>query len=425
MSGKICVWTSKRSSRAHALKSQGMSHKDISSTLSREEGIPITQAAVENHLGRSKDPGYVRTDGRREDDKIMIEENRRLREENKILSAKVESAYGLEEMVVRTVEKAIVKLPKRQLVLASPIESTSGDEEEACLVISDSQMGSCIKPEHTAGLSTYSWDEFLKRSMILRKVTEKILRTEGATTKIKKLNIFMVGDMVEGELIFPNQLAYLDQTVMDQVTKGAQEFHDLITYLSGLVDKVEIYATPGNHGRASRKGEGHPISNWDYAFYVMMSLMLRDNPKIKIHISKAPVMALQMMGKNILVSHGDETVGWSGLPWYGMQRDTLKQMAMLGIPLDLVIKAHHHQQAEFTISAIDFVANGSWQGATDFSVRVCKSVTVPVQKIFGFHRKWGRTWTRNIVLADINKLKANPDGIFTPSAKMQNGKIYW
>jgi len=134
-----------------------------------------------------------------------------------------------------------------------------GDEETMVLLLSDVHFG------HKT--PTTSFRIISNRLERLAKRITKIANIHRQCYPVRKLVVFMLGDMVQGDIIgrFVS-LDELEDTVMKQVFDWAvPELSKFFLGLQEHFEEIEVYCVKGNHG-AVRKDAGEDTS-WDLVVY--------------------------------------------------------------------------------------------------------------------------------------------------------------
>ncbi len=318
--------------------------------------------------------------------------------------------------LIAAVEKAANRLP-----VARPPRQPSTrlhlHPGQANLLLSDIQIGSRVDVADTYGLSSYSWKQFEKQADKLLSTAQVLTQDMKMVYNLRRLNLLCLGDYVEGELIYPGQQLSIDTILADQIVKGAYVVSRTIRDMSALYDEVWVYCVIGNHGRLGNKRQ--PMarrSNAGYLFCKFLELLLKEHKRIRIIISDSARMAFKLYDWTFMIGHGDDTRGWLGIPFYGIERDTLRLRQMMHMSLDYVCPGHHHRPAAWSISGLQVMMNGSWQGGTSFSVANMKSVEPPSQKFFILHPERGKTYEADIKLADSHSLVVDANCVYTPVA---------
>ena len=167
----------------------------------------------------------------------------------------------------------------------------------------------------------------------------------------------------------------------------------------------------GNHGRPGQRGDNSPYTNFDRLFYWGLQKSLENQSNVKVFISESPSMIVQHGEKIFLLNHGDAVRGWMGIPYYGLERMYRRLPDLYNMIIHYELIAHHHEAANL---ADKMIINGTLVGGSDLSVNKMLKSSVPSQKIFYFHPKHGINRESNLKLAEIPKLVADAQGIFTP-----------
>ena len=92
--------------------------------------------------------------------------------------------------------------------------------------------------------------------------------------------------------------------------------------------EINFIGIPGNHGRSTKKKEyKDPSNSFDYLTYKIVEIEVNaakhklNNCKVNFMTPKSNFVFTNIMGHNILFTHGDNIKAWNGIPFYGMLRD--------------------------------------------------------------------------------------------------------
>ena len=275
------------------------------------------------------------------------------------------------------------------------------DEEEMFLIISDSQIGSLVNPKETGGLGSYSTQEFLNRLEFFKEKLARIFDIERTAIPYKRINVFFLGDIIEGSTIFRGQLRSIDQNTVQQVMTSVDALTGLISWLSTEFPEVGCYCVVGNHGRIGMKGELSPMDNLDYLVYKWMEERLANHKNVQVNVAETWWMAVERMRTRFVLVHGDDIRSWMNIPFYGAERSEGRMQKLLKILFNYYIIGHHHTSAEFG----NVIMNGNWVGGSEFSLKVIQAGGLPSQKLFSVHRAFGITWSRDVLLVDPRTIK--------------------
>lgn len=300
-----------------------------------------------------------------------------------------------------------VKAPKR----TRPARRNS--EEVAVLEFSDLQMGQCSHAPRLANLGFYDRDAFVERLDRLRDAIEEIvgIQRKGGIT-INKLIINGLGDYVEGETIFPGQGLQVDANLVEQVfVLGEHVIQRFFLPMCELFPEVEMFGVPGNHGRSSKFGSDE--SNWDFVCMAWWHGRMRQQKNWSLFISRPPFLAYQVFDAIHLLAHGHEIRAYNQIPFYGLSRGHGNYMKLIGQFIHYMHVGHHHNLAEVDLMFGKDIMNGSFSGASEFSVGKLSRGNQPKQLFFGLNDK-GQTWEYDIRLAEFERLEPDERGLLTP-----------
>jgi len=303
------------------------------------------------------------------------------------------------ELIIDAIRECIIAFPRPPLVIPEKVEACE-NEEEALLLFSDAQIGEEIKPEETNGYGEYNIHIFKSRMDYLTKEIRSI--AEKQHRPIKKLNIMMLGDNVDGLGIYRGQDHHLDVLVVDQVLIAAHHIAKCLIDSLGTFEQIKIWGIVGNHGRIGKKGE-YPITvNWDYLLYKMLEMLLAEfKDRIEWVIPKSNWCLAEVNGQPFLMLHGDTIKGWNSIPFYGIDRadSRLKQMlAAQGTFYRYLVLGHHHNPGDIDSPSGEKILNGTMVGGSDFSINTLHTSSRPSQWYFGISKERGITWRYKVLL---------------------------
>lgn len=244
---------------------------------------------------------------------------------------------------------------------------------------------------------------------------------------LKKAFVVLLGDLVSGEDIFPMQPHRIDRSLVFQMVEGAVHLSRLLRRICGMFEQVFAFFIPGNHGRTKTT-----TLNTDFILYLLMQQRLANQDNLKIVLSDSDMCGVyldQTLGLldwpgdlrdrrwNYLLTHGHQTRGWMGVPYYGLDRLVQRISQTTGILWDHTFVGHHHTSADTD----DWTVVGSWVGGTDFSVGRMQKASQPKQLIRGFNPRYGLTWSYPIYLGEKPGLTTESEqtpGVYTPHNRL-------
>ena len=276
------------------------------------------------------------------------------------------------------------------------LKSGAGDEEVMVAMLSDWQVGKRTP--------NYNWEVCKRRIEHLAERTIRIARFHRTARPINKLHVWCIGDMVEGELIFPGQSHQIDASLYRQVMKYTPEI--LTNYLRMCLtefDAVEVSCVIGNHGRIGGRSsrDMHPETNADLFFYEVMKLRFQNEPRIKFNIpeaySEGAWYYVDRIGNySCLLVHGDQIKGHSTFPFYGVAKKVLGWKALAAdanFPMEDfrdVAMGHWHTPTNLYLNGITVRFNGTTESFNSWAQMQLASMGEPSQKLMFVHPEKGR-----------------------------------
>ena len=321
------------------------------------------------------------------------EEIRRLKAEIANLTKRIRGLRGGEEIIKTAVDEAFTEPP--DLIIPKPPKSTGrGREETAILHLSDTQIGKVTETYNSAVA-----DERIQRAA---KKTAMIADLRRSRARVDVCKVYLGGDLVEGENIFPGQAHQIDQGVFDQaVMHGPAVFARAVNYLLGHFDKVEVWEVDGNHGRAASKGVGsHPRTNWDkVAVHVLRTMFSgpvaapATKGRLSFHISDTWHTVDTVYGFPLMMVHGDQiSGGFAGYPWYGVGRKALawgESVRNWQGPRRFLFHGHFHQLTRWSLGQITVLGNGTTESNNEYARSEIGFSSVPEQRLAFFGPEQG------------------------------------
>jgi hypothetical protein len=308
-------------------------------------------------------------------------------------------------------------------VPAPVIPAQSGREETAVLMLGDWQLGK-VTPN-------FNTDILRKRiNGVLADKVVSITDIQRMDHPVDNLHIWLLGDIVEGELIFPGQAHEIDASLYRQVMELTPELlANLIRRLLGNFEKIHICGVVGNHGRMAGRSsrEIHPETNADLFAYKATHLLLRDEPRVTWDV---PLFSPELKERawwcvdnigdySCLLFHGDQIRNYNVMPWYGFQKK-IGSWYMLAhddrFPLEPFKEAacgHFHQETKLTLNAVKVRVNGTPESYNCYALEGLASMGEPSQTLFYVSPEKGRVtaeYPLDLTLPGENISSPRPNG---------------
>ncbi|MEM4204665.1 MAG: hypothetical protein QXS54_11400 [Candidatus Methanomethylicaceae archaeon] len=267
-------------------------------------------------------------------------------------------------------------------------------DEVPIIVFSDWQLGKKTP--------TYNTEVCAKR---IQKYCEKLARIVELHRRAKRISsarVYLLGDIVEGELIFPGQVHHIDASLYRQVTvDGPRILYNALTQMLQIFSDIKVICVTGNHGAlgGKQRKEYSPESNADLILYRILSLLFKDCDRIKFELpdkySKRQWYAIDRIGKySFLLFHGDQMRGggFAGIPFYAFAR-AIYSWSSGAIPekFDYAICGHWHQAASLPFNFKVLWVNGSTESYNVYAQEEIKAMSAPQQWLLFCHPEHGVT----------------------------------
>lgn len=279
------------------------------------------------------------------------------------------------------VEKGI-KASELKEIPQIKIRQGKGDEEEMVLLFSDLQVG------HKSPTTNIKVLE--QRVDNLAKAVIKIATLQRTAIPIRKLNVFMLGDMIQSEDITSKvDLDSLEMVLMEQVFTGAVPMTEkfLLSILPHFPGGIDVYCVPGNHGNVSKINA--PTTNWDTIIYKMLQSKTSNYKKLRWHIEEKMFYQLvEVMGKKFMLSHGDCIPRYLNIPIYGVTQRAMRWQGSIG-QFDYMCLGHFHTPIRMDWNNTEILINGCFMSDDQWVLKVIGMSTQPAQMCFGVHPRKG------------------------------------
>ena len=272
----------------------------------------------------------------------------------------------------------------------------AGGQEVPALLLGDQHIGEEISIEETFGINRYNFAVFQSRIEHLEDRVVDIL-TNHQRAPFSEMVVFLMGDNISG-VIHEELQKHGHQHIIDQVYLGALStalfLYRLLARLRPRgVQRLRVSCVSGNHGRTSKDKESKRYyKNFDYLFHGVVAQALADVPQIEFHIPRCLFTVVDVAGIRILQSHGHELPPSSlGIPLYSINRASAGYQELLAWTeasrFDYWLLGHFHRPMELDSA----IVNGTMAGLSELGIGRYKPVR-PMQKLIGFHEKWGKAW---------------------------------
>lgn len=293
----------------------------------------------------------------------------------------------LEAVVERTVRDVALTLDFPPVEPPPKDRRRKREPEVAVPWISDLQLGKKTP--------TYDSEVARERIEVYGDKVVELVELHRVARPIRKAHVWLTGDIVEGEDIFPGQEWVIDSSLYQQtVRNGPEILGNFLRRMLGLFDEVVVDGVIGNHGRIGKKGQSHPETNTDRMVYSILRTMLESESRISFNFAEPGNSgdrgwyAVSEIGNyRALLVHGDQFRGSLGIPWYGIRKKvlgwhTMAKQGRLPFPeFQDVAFGHWHQPITWTINGIGVRGIGSTESANDYAAENFAGMSRPSQRL--------------------------------------------
>jgi len=262
--------------------------------------------------------------------------------------------------------------------------------ETAVAVFADWQLGK-VTPD-------YNSDVLEKR---IEQYTEKLLEIteiQRMDHNVDDLHVWLLGDIVEGEEIFPGQAHLIDSGLYRQVgINGPRILGKFFSTVLENFKNVHVIGIIGNHGAVGgkTKKQHDPETNMDRLLYKIMDHMFEKEERITFNIpdgvGERNWYAIDNIGSySSLLIHGDQLPPPASYHGYFKKIMGWKDGA---IPehFDDVFMGHYHQQFKMTIGTTMLRISGSPESHNTYAQEFFSSMSKPCQHLMYVHPENGIT----------------------------------
>lgn len=255
------------------------------------------------------------------------------------------------------------------------------DAETAIVMLSDWQLGKRTP--------SYDSDVCATRVELMASKVAELAAIQRADHPVKHCAVFLLGDMIEGEMIFPGQAHEVDSSLGRQVAKdGPRILAGFIRHMLANFETVSVHAVPGNHGRIGGRAsrESHPETNGDRMLYWNVETILDGEDRLTWQIPERDPWIVADLGEGcrFMLLHGDQVRGSQGIPWYGWSRrvqglDMMSRRIWNDLAFDYVAAGHFHTPVSLYINGARLWINASTESHNPYAAQQLGAAGEPAQ----------------------------------------------
>ena len=237
------------------------------------------------------------------------------------LAASKAKTVDLVEAVYQGARDASTIAGPAKLVKRPAASKAKRGAEVALLHLTDTHIGAV----------TASYDSLVARARVEKTIQKTIQLTEiqRKDHPVDSCIVILGGDLIEQTGQFPHQAWSVDASTFEQLFEAARIIESAILTLLAEYQSVEVYLTPGNHGRVGR-GKGRQSldyesdTNWDRIVGRIIGERLVDQPRLTWHSCDSWYSIVKIGEYRALAHHGDTIRSFGGnIPAYGILKKHL------------------------------------------------------------------------------------------------------
>ena len=179
----------------------------------------------------------------------------------------------------------------------------------------EAEVANPILADLQTGKETRSYNSEICRQRI-ELFADKTLRLtdiQRSDHPVNVAHVYALGDIVEGEDIFPGNGYEIDASLYRQIVTGVEIVSDFLKRMLSHFERVHFAGVIGNHGRLFKRGGDtyNPESNMDRLLYKFVSMLFENEPRITFDIPDGPgarnfYLVDRIGDYSTLLVHGDQ-----------------------------------------------------------------------------------------------------------------------
>ena len=239
-----------------------------------------------------------------------------------------------------------------------------GSPEAVILTLADWQVGK----------TTPAYDSDIAASRVRRyaELAARIIAQNRAP--VTEARVYLLGDLVEGEEIFPGQAHRIDASLYQQTFHVAQLIAEVVRAIAAVVPRVRVVGVIGNHGAIGGpvRRSYHPETNVDAIAANVARMLLATEVRVDFREvfaagERAWYAVDEVLGKRWFLFHGDQVKSASlGIPWYGFQKRLLGWATSV-TDFDYAVSGHWHQAVRQQVNRITHWGAGSTESGNTYA----------------------------------------------------------
>lgn len=294
------------------------------------------------------------------------------------------------QIVRQTVEMTLAELEIQPVKKPQPDKRAKG-KEVAVPVLSDWQLAKITR--------TYNSKVCEQRIERFAEKVIKLTKIQRSDHPVETAHVWCLGDLIEGELIFPGQSYLIDSSLYKQlIVDGPRIYANFLRAMLSEFQSVHVTVVPGNHGRfgGRQHKDYHPDTNADRMLAGVTQQILRAEKRLTWNIAEDMLdggwYAIDDIGGyRTMLFHGDQIQG--GLTTENGIRKLVQSWKAGSIDggFNDAFLGHFHVIKRFTFNDCAVRVAGSPESDNAYAVKGFGSKSRPSQHLQFVKPGWGVT----------------------------------
>lgn len=278
----------------------------------------------------------------------------------------------------------------------------AGSRATPVLMLSDLHLDEVVNPSEMRGMNAYNREIAEARLERTAENFVRVCRDYWSGITYDGVIMMLGGDLLSGE-IHDELRESNEDSVLGSLVYWTNPLARIVSLLADEFGKVHVPVVVGNHGRTTRKPRAkfRARSNYDWVLGHSLARTFVNDDRVSFDIPDSADCRVEVYDKAILLTHGDQATGGSGIGgiWPPIMRLAARKRAQgdaTGAPFDLMTIGHWHQ----LVYGPDFVVNGSLKGYDEYAAVSNFAFEPPQQAAWLMTPEHGKTWTAPIFCQD-------------------------
>ncbi len=285
-------------------------------------------------------------------------------------------------------------------------KSAKRKPEIAIIGVSDLQLAKVT--------ATYSTQVCEARMKLYAEKIAQITDIQRSDHPVTEARVYLLGDIIEGEQIFPSQAHQIDASLFRQVMlDGPRIMTSFLQSMLMIFSKVHVVGVIGNHGRIgqSYRTPYNPETNADRMLYHFLQQLLANEKRLTWHLpyerNERAWYAVDYPNEDhrhgFLLFHGDQIRGgFAGFPFYGAAKKIWGWRAgAIAEPFDYAFFGHWHTPTRLTLNSVTAWCSGSTESSNTYAQEQLAAAGRPTQLLMYCHPTRGITSEHYVTLDEV------------------------